>query len=476
VEAARELAVSRVIEGVPPGPGFSVPLQTLAMMTRQHLFLSRARRRFGPLFTVRVIGLGTLVMVADPDLIKQTFQADPHTLHAGTQSPLRSILGPNSMLGIDEEQHLEQRRLLLLPFKGQRMRTYEPLIGEIAAAEVDSWPTGVEFATREPMQRITLRAILRAVFGAEGSRLEQLERLVPPWTTLGSRLATLPFLQRNLGRWSPWSRFLALRRAIDVILDELIATAKADPELDQRPDVLALMVLARHEDGRPISNPEIRDELVTMIAAGHETTAHTLCWAIERLRRHRELLRRLVDEADTGDKALREATIREVQRVRPVISFAGRFVREPFELGGYRLPVGTRILLASYLTHNDPALFPHPERFDPDRFLDVVPDTYTWIPFGGGRRRCIGASFAHMELDIVLRTILQRVELQPTTAPAEKWKFRGVAWGPADGGQALVWHRAVIRSEAIAARAAAATAPDTEPATDYRSPAETLPS
>jgi cytochrome P450 len=203
-------------------------MQTLAMMTRQRAFLIRARSRFGPLFTIRVLGLGTLVIVAARDLIKQTFQADPRTLHAGTGSPLRTILGPNSMLGIDEHQHMEQRRLLLPPFKGQRMRTYEPLIAEIAAAEIDTWPTGVEFASTESMQRITLRAILRAVFGARGSQLEQLERLVPPWTTLGSRLATMTFLQHDLGRRSPWCRFLELRRSIDVILDELIAIAKAD--------------------------------------------------------------------------------------------------------------------------------------------------------------------------------------------------------------------------------------------------------
>lgn len=428
-------------DGVPPGPRLPVPLQTLAMLTRQHAFLTRLRGRFGRLFTVRVIGLGTVVIVADPELIKQTFQADPQVLHAGTQSPLRPILGPHSLLGIDEGEHMEQRKLLLPPFKGQRMRAYEPLIAGIAAEEIDSWPLGVEFPTAEAMQRITLKAILRAVFGAEGEHLEALQRLVPPWTALGSRLAMITFLQRDLGARSPWRRFLELRRRIDVILDELIALAKGDPQLEERTDVLALMVQARHEDGRPMSNAEIRDELVTMIAAGHETTAHTLSWAIERLRRHPAVLRRLVEEADAGGRALRDATIREVQRTRPVIAFAGRGVRRPFELGGHRLPVGTRVLLAATLTHTDPALFPHPERFDPDRFLGTVPDTYAWIPFGGGRRRCIGATFAHMELDVVLRTMLERVELQPTDGPAEGWKFRGVAWAPAGGGCAKVTRR-----------------------------------
>jgi cytochrome P450 len=432
-----------VIDGVPPGPTLPVPLQTLAMLVRQRPYLARQRRRFGPLFTMRLMGLGTMVMVADPELIKRTFQADPQVLHAGTQSPLRPILGPNSMLGIDEQQHMEQRKLLLPPFKGQRMRAYEPLIAEIAATEIDTWPVGVEFATAEATQRITLKAILRAVFGAEGAHFEQLQRLIPPWTALGSRLATVSFMQRDLGRFSPWSRFLEMRRRIDLILDELIAIAKADPQLEERVDVLALMVQARHENGDPMSNAELRDELVTMLAAGHETTAHTLGWAIERLRRHPAVLARLVAEADAGEKSLREATIREVQRTRPVIAFAGRGVRQEFELGGYRLPVGARVLLAACLTHEDPALFPHPERFDPDRFHNIVPDTYSWIPFGGGRRRCIGATFAHMELDVVLRTILERVELAPTDAPPERWKFRGVAWAPAAGGKAKITRRRV---------------------------------
>jgi hypothetical protein len=449
--------MDQVIDGLPKGPPLPVSVQTLAMLTRQRPFLERARRRYGPMFTVRLLGLGNAVILADPALIKQTFRADPKTLHAGTQSPLRNILGPNSMLGIDEEQHMEQRKLLLPPFKGQRMREYEPLIAEIAAAEIDTWPEGVEFETAPAMQRITLQAILRAVFGAEGARLEALEQLVPPWTALGSRMAGASWLQRSYGRRSPWSRFLRLRAAIDEILDDLIAVATADPDLTQRPDVLALMVQARHEDGRPMSNPEIRDELVTMIAAGHETTAHTLSWAVERLRRHPAVLTRLTEEADQGGKTLREATIREVQRARPVIAFAGRGVMKPFELGGHRLPVGTRILSAACLTHYDPVLFPRPDRFDPDRFYDMVPDTYSWIPFGGGIRRCIGATFAHMEMDVVLRTMLERVELAPTDAPDEGWRFRGVAWTPARGGRTIIRRRAAASSPQISAYAAAAT-------------------
>ncbi len=440
------------VDGLPPGPNLPVALQTLAMRTRQRPFLERARRRYGPMFTTRVVGFGNTVIVSDPALIKQVFRADPTVLHAGTGSPLRDLLGPNSLLGIDEQQHMEQRKLLLPPFKGQRMKAYEGMIAEVAADEIDGWPVGVEFDTAPAMQRITLRAILRAVFGAEGGQLRALEELLPPWTALGTRLSLTPWLRHNLGQSSPWAKFLSLRAQIDEVLDELIAVAKADPYLEDRSDVLALMVQARHEDGSPMTNPEIRDELVTMLVAGHETTAHTLSWAVERLRRHPEVLERLLDEAQQGGKALREATIREVQRTRPVIAFAGRIARKPFELGGFRLPVGTRVLVAGCLTHYDPTLFPHPERFDPDRFLDTVPDTYTWLPFGGGIRRCIGATFAHMEMDVVLRVLLERAELLPTDAPGEPWAFRGIVWAAGEGGRAVIRRR--VREPAAPALAA----------------------
>ncbi|WP_205695620.1 cytochrome P450 [Conexibacter sp. SYSU D00693] len=437
------VAAAPATTSLPRGPRLPVPVQTLAMLARQRPWLERARRRYGSAFRIGIAGLGDVVIVSDPALVKQVFRAPADVLHAGTQSPLRRVLGPNSLLGIDEDQHMQQRKLLLPPFKGQRMKAYESTIADITNAEIDTWPDGVELTMAEPMQRITLRAILQAVFGAQGARMHRLEELIPPWTALGSRLAGLPFLQRYGGPGSPWSRFTVLRAQIDAVLDELIAVAKADPELEQRPDVLALMVQARHEDGSPMSNEEIRDELVTMMAAGHETTAHSLSWAVERLTRHPHVLDRLVAEVDAGGKALREATIREVQRTRPVIAFAGRGVRKPYELDGHLLPVGTRIFLAACLTHYDPALFPRPDVFDPDRFLDVVPDTYSWIPFGGGVRRCIGATFAHMEMDVVLRTLLGRVTLQPTTAPDEPWRFRGVAWAPGHGGRVTVQARRV---------------------------------
>ncbi|UJA19436.1 cytochrome P450 [Thermoleophilia bacterium SCSIO 60948] len=432
----------RATTGMPPGPRMPMALQTLAMMNRQRPFLERQRRRFGPLFSVRLAALGQMVIVADPGLIKQTFKADPKVLHAGSRSPLRRILGDNSLLAIDEEHHLEQRKLLLPPFKGQRMRAYESLIADLAAEEIDALPRGVRIETAPIFQRITLRAILRAVFGATGARLDRLESMLPKLTDDGQRLSRFPQAQRDLGPRSPWGAFVRLRARVDRELDGLIEDARRDDALEEREDVLALMVRARRVNGQPMTNAEIRDQLVTMLAAGHETTAHTLGWAVERLSRNPDALGRLVAEIDAGEsKAYRDATIREVQRMRPVIMFAGRFAMQPFELGGYTIPTGVLIGLSAGLTHYDPNLFPEPDRFRPERFLEVNPGTYEWIPFGGGIRRCIGATFAHMELDVVLRTLLSRLELETTDAPDERWRFKGVAWTPRDGAPAVFHER-----------------------------------
>ncbi len=426
---------------LPPGPTAPGAWQTTGVLLRQREYMARNRKKYGPIFSLNIAGFQRMIVVSDPTLIKQVFKEDPKILHAGDQSPLRRILGRNSLLGIDEGRHLEQRKLLLPPFKGQRMKAYESTIRDIAIEQIDQFPIGREFAISDAMQTITLRAILRAVFGATGRDFDELEQLLPPWTEQGSRLSVFPQLHKDWGPYSPWGRFVRLRARIDTILDRLIATAKSDPALMDRPDILASLVQATHTDGTPMTNEEIRDQLVTMLAAGHETTAHQLSWAVERLSRNPEPLARLVAEIDAGDgKSYRDATIREVQRVRPVIFFAGRVSMRPYEIGGYTLPRGVLIAQAAALTHFDPTLFEDPNRFMPERFVDRLPDTYSWIPFGGGVRRCIGATFAHMEMDIVLRTLLERITIEPTTKPAERWKFRGVATAPRDGGR-VVLHR-----------------------------------
>lgn len=390
---------------------------------------------------MRLMGIGPLVAVGDPALIKQVFTADPAVLLTGAQSPLRRILGEHSLLALDGDRHLAQRRLLLPSFKGDRVAAYEELIEQITREELACWPEGEPFAVAEAMQRITLRAILVAVFGASGPELRTLERLMPPLTTLGSSVAHLPMLQRDIAGRTRWGRFLRLRRETHAVLDRLIDRARNEDDLDERTDVLAAMVQASHEDGTPMTNAEIRDQLVTMLAAGHETTAHTLSWGMERLARHPLVAAALADEVDAGGSVLRDATIKEIQRQRPVIILAGRYTTEDYELGAHMIPAQTLIGASAVLTHFDPRLFPDPYRFDPQRFVGVTPGTYEWIPFGGGLRRCIGATFAHLEMDVVLRTVLERFTIEPTSAPDERWAFRGVAWAPAQGGVVTVRRR-----------------------------------
>lgn len=292
------------------------------------------------------------------------------------------------------------------------------------------------------MMRITLNAILRAVFGARGSQFVRLQQLLPPAVALGSMLSIAPLPQWDWGRWSPWGRFFAIRRDYDLIVDELIAAARADPRLGDRTDVLAVMLRSSYADGSAMSRDEIADQLVTLLTAGYETTATTLTWAVERLRRHPEVLARLVAELDDGDDALLLATIAEVQRCRPVVDTTFREVSAPsYELGPWTLPQGQTVMVAIGLVHESEALYGDYRRFDPDRFLTARPDNSEWIPYGGGARRCIGAAFAAMELRVVLRRLLREFTLVPTTERDERWRSRGVALAPAKGGRAVVRRR-----------------------------------
>jgi cytochrome P450 family 138 len=426
---------------LPPGPstprlvqgvrGFTAPLRTMRGL----------RARYGPDFTVNVPIFGRAVVISDPAEIKQLFTTSPE-IADNLDVNLGRVLGPNSFFAISGDRHKKQRKLLVPPFHGRRLGAYEAIIEEEAVREMTTWPEGREFATLGSMMRITLNAILRAVFGANGADLDELRELLPRMVTLGSRLAVLPIPRTDLGRWSPWGRAFALRRQYDAAVDRLIATARRDPDLDARDDVLAMMLSSRYDDGTPMSRDEVADQLLTLLAAGHETTATTLAWAVERLRRHPDVLDRLVAEVDEGGSRFREATILEIQRTRPVIDRTARQVRAPsMELGRWTLPRGQVVVISIYLTHNNETLFPQAHRFDPGRFLGARPDTYEWIPFGGGVRRCIGAAFATMEMNVVLRTMLRDLSLEPTSERGERWHSRGIAYCPAKGGLAVVRRR-----------------------------------
>jgi cytochrome P450 len=248
----------------------------------------------------------------------------------------------------------------------------------------------------------------------------------------------MPALQKDRGPFSPGRRFHRLRARYDAIIDRMIDRHLADPQLEDRVDTMSLLLRANYDDGATMSRTAVADELLTLLAAGHETTATSLAWAVDRLRRHPFVLRRLTQEARDGGSKLRLATILEVQRTRPVISGTGRHVLQDFQLGEWRIPKGSHVIVSASLIHNDERFFERPQQFEPDRFVDVKPDTYTWVPFGGGTRRCPGAAFANMEMDIVLKTLLRQFDLQSTTAPDEGWKDRGIAYAPADGGRALL--------------------------------------
>ena len=426
---------------LPPGPSAPRFLQGLYALTRPQRGMPRMRERFGDAFTVNIPIFGRTVVISDPAEIRQLFMAGPDVAD-NLDRNLGRVLGPGSLFALSGEEHRTQRKLLVPPFHGRRLAAYEAIIEEETVRELASWPQDTPFATLPSMMRITLNAILRAVFGAEGEEFSQLRELLPPAVTLGSRLAVLPLPKHGLGRWNPWNRFRAMRRAYDEIVERLITKAEQDGNLDERDDVLALMLQSRYDDGSAMSRGEIADELLTLLAAGHETTATTLAWAVERLRRHPAVLDDLVAEADAGGSALRQATITEVQRVRPVIDLVGRQVKaDRMRLGRWTLPRGYAVLVSIALIHDDERLFPNARAFEPSRFLDARPDLYQWIPFGGGSRRCLGAAFANMEMNVVLRTLLRDFTLVPAGEPDERWHSRGVANAPEKGGVAVVRRR-----------------------------------
>jgi cytochrome P450 family 138 len=426
---------------LPPASRVPRAVQGAAFLISRRWLVQQMARRYGDVFMLNVPVYGRVVVVANPQLARQVFTASPEVL-GNIQPNLSRLLGSGSVFALDGDDHRQRRRLLAPPFHGKSIKNYETIIEEETLREIADWPEGEAFATLPAAMRITLNAILRAVFGAEGAELDELRRILPPWVTLGSRLAQLPKPPRTFGRYSPWGRLAEWRRRYDGVLDKLIEDERADPHFEDRNDVLALMLRSRYEDGSAMSRKDIGDELLTLLAAGHETTAATLGWAFERLSRHPELLAELVAEADTQDNELRQATILEVQRTKTVIDFAGRHVYAPvFELGDWAIPRGSSIVVSIARMHANPEVFPKPERFDPRRFIGAKPPSFAWIPFGGGARRCVGAVFANMEMDVVLRTVLRHFTIETSTAPGENYHSRGVAFTPKDGGKIVVHRR-----------------------------------
>ncbi|MBN1528627.1 MAG: cytochrome P450 [Thermoleophilaceae bacterium] len=443
-----------------PGPRSPRLIQALRVTAQPYGFMVKRRRRYGDVFSTHFPIFGRVVYVADPAEIKRVFAGDAATFHAGEANALAlgDALGEHSLLTLDEDRHMSQRKLLLPPFHGERVRRYAEVMAEETAREVDRWPVGPEFELRPRMQAITLEVILRAVFGVrDDARMDLFRERIPRLAETTSVLTWLPFMDRDLGGLSPAARF---RRALAAV-DGLIYTEIADRR-DSEPgeDVLSLLLAARHEDGSPMSDVELRDELMTLLTAGHETSATGLSWAFERLMRTPRVMARAVDAAEAGDDDYLDAVVKETLRIRPVVVDVARKLTRPVEVGGYELPAGTLVLPAIAAVHARPDLYPEPEEFRPERFVDGQPEAYAWIPFGGGVRRCIGASFAQTEMRIVLREVLRRVRLRAPSERPERPSIRHVTVVPARGARAVVTER-VAAATGSAPRAAP---PPAEPA------------
>jgi cytochrome P450 family 135 len=406
---------------LPPGPSTPPAVQTYEWVARPTALMRRCQARYGEPFTLNIAwNDGPMVLVSDPADIKRVFAADPDVLLPGASSAvLEPLVGTRSILVLDGAEHMRERKLMLPPFHGEALARWRETMARIAAEELDRWTPGAPIRALPRMQALTVEVIMRVVFGTGDPELrDAIRRTV---TIPMPRLIAMTLVRYERG---PWGEYLRAVERLDELIGARIDAAAGDGS------VLAVLKQARHEDGSPPTRGELRDQLATLLAAGHETTAAALGWALERLARHPDVLERVRE----GDEAYLDAVVKEVLRVRPVLSVAPRKVAAPFEVGGWTLPLGTHVTPCIYLTHRRPDLWEDPTAFRPERFLDGAPAPYSFIPFGGGVRRCLGASFATLEMREVLRAVAARFSLRPDRAEGERMRRRSVTLTPSRGG------------------------------------------
>jgi cytochrome P450 family 135 len=429
---------------LPPGPRRPAFAQTLEWILDPKGFMTRCRRRYGDTFSVRLGPSTEVVFLSDPAAAAEVFQGPPEQMNMGDINGLfRRVLGRNSLLVLDGAEHMRQRRLLLPPFHGERIATHRDAMVRAAEDDVASWPLGEPFALQPRMQAMTLNVVLRAVFGLEdGPRRDELRSLLAELLQLNTTIATtLPQLRIELGGLTPWGRLMRCTAAVDRALYAEMARRRAAPESDQA-DVLSLLLDARDEAGEPMTDKEIRDQLLTMLVAGHETTATALAWAFERMLRHPDVMARLRADLEAGESDYLDAAIKESLRLRPVVPIAARKLTAPLVVGGRRYEAGTVLMPCIFLLHRNPVVYDQPEQFRPERFLGRQPATYSWIPFGGGVRRCLGASFALLEMRIVIETVLRHLELRPAERRDERIVRRAFTLSPKRGARVVAQRRA----------------------------------
>jgi cytochrome P450 len=430
--------------GLPPGPSAPGPMQTLQWMYRPIEFMERCRRRYGRIFRLHLGPAANVFVIADPHAAKQVLTADPEYFRAGdTNGIFRDVVGNHSILVMDGPEHLHHRRILL-PVVGRHAHRYRELIAEIARARVATWETGSEIRLLGEMEAISFEVMMRIAMGTDGTseREAQLRTLIPQMMDkCESPFTLIPWFRHSMAGITPYARLMRFIDGIDEILYETIRERRADPLVAVREDALSLLLRATYEDGSPLEDEVIRDELLTMLMAGYETTTAGLTWAFERLLRAPDKLERLVRELEQGDEHYLMAVVKETLRRRPVIPIAARKALEPIDLMGYSLPAGSVLMVAIYLIHGDPEIYADPKEFKPERFLESDPkgmEGGAWIPFGGGIRRCLGASLAQYELAVVIRTVLEEAELSVTKEAAEPVARRRFTFSPGHEGRVRV--------------------------------------
>lgn len=431
-------------ELLPPGPRLPATVVTLLWAVAPTWVMDRCAERLGDAFTLTFAPSGRkIVILSDPEAVKAVFTAPAEAApSAAGSSPIAPIMGPSSVITLTGPEHLRQRRLLLPPFHGERMREYEQVIVQATRSSMAAWPLDRPMRLDKRTRGITLEVILRAVFGVEAERMELLRDAITDLLEPVHMPVLVLFALRRPSLERPKGAIGRALDRLDAIIYQEIARRRAQPDLAERADILSLLLLAHDEDGEAMTDGELRDELVTLLLAGHETTATAVAWAVERLVRHPDKLARLVAEIDAGESdEYMQAVINETLRVRPVVPLVVRLLREPMQLGSRALPAGARVAPSIYLTNRNPRVYESPQEFKPERFLGRAPETFSWIPFGGGIRRCLGATLAMAEQRVVLEAMARRLDLEAVEPEPERALHRNVTMIPARGARAILRSR-----------------------------------
>lgn len=427
---------------LPPGPPLPAFLQTFLFIFQPRRFIAASHRRYGDLVSFKTAFDPQFVLLFNPRDIKAVFTGPAESLRAGEANALLGpVVGERSVLLLDGAEHLRHRRLMLPPFHGKKLEAHEQVFRDATDRAIDQWPVGEPFSLLPWTRSLTLEVIVRAVFGVEDeARAKELRtRIRAMLEPLSNRRGLLMMVLSGGRLGTRMEEFERRRAAVDELLYEHIARRRAEGGFEERDDVFSMLLAGRDDEGNGLTDPELRDELVTLLVAGHETTATGLAWAFERLLRTPRVLDRLRESLEAGETDYLDATVKEALRVRPVIAGVGRKVRGPFQLNGRTIPIGTELNPSISIVHRRPDVYPQPEQFRPERFLDpeTAPDTYSWIPFGGGVRRCLGASFALMEMREVVRRVVERTDLHAVGGGAEHVERRGVTMVPREGARVI---------------------------------------